>query len=693
MEKDSTELVNNLLFYSLHGLTVIPLEENTKKPKINDWPKAKTFKALEALEVNDNIGIKIEKPLFVVDVDDRRLAPLILDEVGPTWTVKSRRGIHVYLKAGEYYPKTSKKSSLIQLLSEGCQVVAPPSIVEGHKYEFTVNPVKTPIAELDDRKVRMLESIIETLAKYENLILEFSKIWTEGHRHLVSLWLMGYLRKANVSISEASVIIKSICLIAKDPEIADRLRCLEDSYRKPVSEIAGISRLKEELAAIVGHEEATNLLSLLPSPPKEDGKEKEHVEYLIGGELIGGKYLAELVEDEGVVKLLVYDFETSSFSVQDSFELDGVTYRPYENIPFKLPSISQNIEEDPTLWYDTLTFIREYYDNPRSEDIYHVLVSAVAWSYFYRDIKVSTPFILFLGPWRSGKTRALEVMASICYKAMSLVDPSEASIFRLVEELEPTLIIDESQIIDRNVRAIMAAAYRFGMKVPRVVDPEAEGLEAIRWYNVFSFIIYASREEPPNDIFSRSVIVHCEKNVRPTRKIIDEEKARLLRTRWLAQKLKLYNKVKVSFEEFKSEDGRLQELISPLLVMATIFGNEEAVKAVERYGRQFEKEINAMESYSDDAVILEAFLELTRSSPNDTPEWILVKDLVDKLNRDLEKPTYTSEYIGKRLTALGFQKKRVHGGKRAYLVDLELLKRLCDRYGIPFYEDLNRVDA
>jgi hypothetical protein len=630
----------------------------------------------------------------VIDIDDRRLAPLILDEVQSTWIVKSRRGIHVYLKAKEYYPKTLKKSSLIQLLSEGCQVVAPPSIVEGHKYEFTMNPVKTSIAILDDYKVRMLESIIETLAKYENLILEFSKIWTEGHRHLVSLWLMGYLRKANVSISEASVIIKSICLIAEDPEIADRLRCLEDSYRKPLNQIAGLSRLKEELAAIVGHEEAARLLSLLPSPPREEeGKQKEHVKYVVGGELIGGKYLAELVEDDGAVKLLVYDFENSSFSIHDSFEFDGVTYRPYENIPFKLPSTPQNIEEDPTLWYDTLAFIKEYYDNPRSEDVYHVLVSAVAWSYFYRDMKASTPFMLFLGPWRSGKTRGLEVMASICYKAMSLVDPSEASIFRLVEELEPTLIIDEAQIIDRNVRAIMAAAYRFGMKVPRVIDPEAEGLEAIRWYNVFSFLIYASREEPPNDIFSRSIIVHCEKNVRPTRKIIDEEAAKHLRTRWLTQKLRLYNKVKVSFEEFKSEDGRLQELISPLLVMATTFGNDEAVKAVERYGRQIEREINSMETTSEDALIVEAFLDLVKSSPNDTPEYILIKDLVDKLNEGQEKLVFSSEYVGRRLTALGFQKKRVHGGRRAYLVDLDLLRRLCDRYNIPFYDDLNRVDA
>jgi hypothetical protein len=58
---------------------------------------------------------------------------------------------------------------------------------------------------------------------------------------------------------------------------------------------------------------------------------------------------------------------------------------------------------------------------------------------------------------------------------MALVDPSEASIFRLIEELRPTLIVDEAQIVDKNVRAIMAAAYRYGTKVPRVIDPRGRG--------------------------------------------------------------------------------------------------------------------------------------------------------------------------------------------------------------------------
>jgi len=403
---------------------------------------------------------------------------------------------------------------------------------------------------------------------------------------------------------------------------------------------------------------------------REEHQEKKSKRCLLGGEILGGRYLVEVVEADGAPKLLVYDLEAGGLGIHEAFEHDGVAYQPYPDLPFKLPGAPERIDVDPTLWRDTLEFIREYYDNPRGEEVYHVMTAGVAWSYFYRDVKASTPFLLYLGPWWSGKTRTLEVMAALCHRAMAIVDPSEASVFRLIEELRPTLIIDEAQIMDKNVRAIMAAAYRYGMKVPGVIDPEEEGLDGIRWYDVFSFIIYTSREEPPNDIFSRSITIHCEKNTRPTRKMIDEERAKQLRTRWLAQRIRLHGRLKITFDEFASEDGRLQELFSPLLVMAQTFGDETAVQAILRYGRLAEQEIHSMETTSDDALILETMLAAINSGQNDAPEYVTVREIVERLNDGLGREAYTPAYVGRRLSALRFRRKRIHGGHVAYIVDM-----------------------
>jgi len=362
--------------------------------------------------------------------------------------------------------------------------------------------------------------------------------------------------------------------------------------------------------------------------------------------------------------------------------VNGLALKPYPELPFKeyLPGIPGAINEDPSLWRDTLEFIREYYDNPRSDDIYHVMTGIVAWSYFCDVMKGSTPYLCFLGPFRSGKTRALEVMAALCYKPMLVVDPSEASLFRLIEEFKPTLFIDEAQILEKNIRAIMASGYRYGVKVPRVIDPESDGLNGIKWFNCFGLKVYACREEPPNDILSRSIVIHCEKNLRQVRRKIDSQRARELRTRWLAQRLRVFDKITITFEEFQSDDGRLQELFSPLVVMAQHFGGEDAVAAIERYGRQTEREIQAMESTSDDALILEKIIEIISESPSDALEVVTNKQLVEKLNQ--EYPGFTPEYLGKRLSALGFERVRVRGGLRAYKIDYDLLARLAKRYNI-----------
>jgi len=413
-------------------------------------------------------------------------------------------------------------------------------------------------------------------------------------------------------------------------------------------------------------------------------QERPRVRYVLGGEVLGDGRVIEIVENDGALKLLAFDPLTCGLQVSESLEVNGLAFKPYPELPFKeyLPGIPEAISEDPSLWRDTLEFIRECYDNPRSEDVYHVMVAVVAWSYFCDIVRGSTPYLCFLGPFRSGKTRALEVMAALCYKPVLAVDPSEASMFRIIEEFRPTLIIDETQIVDKNVRAVMTAGYRFGVKVPRVVDPEADGLEAIRWYDVFGLKIYACREEPPNDIFSRSIIIHCEKHVRHTHQKLDAGKAKELRTRWLAQRLRMLNKITVTFEEFESEDGRLQELFSPLIVMAQLFGGQEAAAAIERYGRQMEREIQAMEATSEDAIILEEIISIISEKRDDAPEVVTNEEIVNQLNNGLQKPAYSPEFIGRRMAALGFEKTRLHGGKIAYKIDYELLARLAKRYNI-----------
>jgi hypothetical protein len=410
---------------------------------------------------------------------------------------------------------------------------------------------------------------------------------------------------------------------------------------------------------------------------KVSEKEKRRTKFTVG-ELLPDGRLIEVVEGP---LLLVY--KDGEIEVYESLEVDGVVYRPPPHIPFPLPGAPAGIGDDGSLWAETKAFISEHFFH-LDDDVYDVLTAAVAWSYFYRDVKASTPYILFLGPWRSGKSRGLEVMEALAYRAIRVVDPSEASLFRCVENFKPTLFIDESQIIDPAVRAVLASGYRYGSKVMRVVDPEAEGFDGIKFFNTYAFVIYASREEPPADIFSRTLTIHCEKNLAPVRKTIDSERAVELRTRWLAQRLRFHDKIKVGFDEFESDDSRLQEIVSPLKAMALFFGGPEAAEAVERYGRKVEKEIRAMESVGPEAEVLSVVVEILGEGPltNDSPV-VSVAEITRRLN-DGGSPAWKPEGVGKILSRLGFEKVRLGGrGLRGYRLDLDRLKRYALRYNIP----------
>jgi hypothetical protein len=137
----------------------IPLKPNSKEPKVEGWNTRAPEDLMREFAENDNVGLSIEPPLFVVDVDDRRLAALIEDDFPRTLTVITRRGLHYYFRVEDTYPQTHKKSRLIQLLSKGCYVVKPPSKVDGHEYKY-LDP-NTPIAALDGKAVEKLRTSAE----------------------------------------------------------------------------------------------------------------------------------------------------------------------------------------------------------------------------------------------------------------------------------------------------------------------------------------------------------------------------------------------------------------------------------------------------------------------------------------------------------------------------------------------------
>jgi len=651
-----------------NNLTLIPLKRDEKRPLIVKWASL-SREELEEFDLKDyegNIGIRIEPPIFVVDVDDRRLAPLILDEVPSTWIVETRRGFHVYLKAENYYPATNKKSRFIQLLAKGCQVVAPPSVVEGHEYRFVRGP-NIEIAELGERKTKMIERIVESFAKHEQLILSFAKLWSEGHRHNLSLWLNGALRKSGVDKFEASVIVKSICLLSQDPELRDRLTALETTYVRRIEEIGAWSYLKRELESIVGPEHAAEILKLMPKIDEETKKEEKARKKKVSGPLVledAGVWVEPIEEGLLVIRgdgcEVCEEFDYGGVKYVKDGWIDGVVVLPPK--PEEIDSVD--------LWNMTREFLETYlwFEDER---FYDLLVCCVAWSYFY-DRNPWTFYVFISGPYGSGKTRLLETLRLLCYRSVLSSIARGPSLYRLIERLSSlTLLIDEVRTKDPDIVDLLRVGYRNNNLIVRT-HREKEGLRKFRTY---CFKVFANVDEPTQDVRERSIRIRMVKSLAPLPKKLDEDLARRIRAGWMYQRIT--KNVVVSGDEYKSEfnDNRVEELFSPIICMAKYF-NPNVVGKIKQLLREFENERDEELRDTLESEIVEELLKLVEKEPE--RDFVSVGELVTLLGNQ-----YSNQKIGRCMARLGFM--RVRRGslrERGYILEKSKILKLGHIYRV-----------
>ena len=648
-------------FYLDQNFTIIPLRPGAKEPRVNAWTSKGVGDLMNELREGDNIGIRLCQPYFVVDVDDRRLAALIVDDFPTTLTVETRRGFHFYFKTEAAYPKTAKKSRLIQILAEGCYVVAPPSRVEGHEYKF-LDP-KASITPLDGRQVEKLERIIAALANYEELIKAFAEVWSEGHRHNLSLWFNGALRKAGIPKFEAAVILKSVCLLAGDNELNDRLRALSDTYNKEVGEIAAWSTLKDELSAVAGPHKAKEILALLPSRKEREGPCEQKA--VLSLKLPDGVVLEAVGVMNGLneydPKLLVLG--PSGFTLSDTFEVDGVELKarhpktyPYEPYVIEDFNVKTRVELVELVWAEVEKFIDA---EPHEKGLFTAFIILSYLQEFFEAL----PYLYLLGDCASGKSHLLQLFQHLCYRPLYGVSIPAADIYTYLEDDVPlTLLEDEFQGSERDTEKmkIFKAGYKKCGKVPRVTLLERG--RRIDYYNVFGLKAVASEELVANKGFlERCLIVEMVEGF-PAKDHYDSSDR--LRFRWLrGELLKMRMNILAGREALPSLTlewlkGRDRELYLPLL---TVLAGTALYDLVENdIKTRIEARMRERTS-SLEAVICRAAVEVIDRETLEVKFSSLWGKLLNDLGGEEDRPPHTTLAApsrGMHTTTFGYISKR-----------------------------------
>lgn len=168
-------------------------------------------------------------------------------------------------------------------------------------------------------------------------------------------------------------------------------------------------------------------------------------------------------------------------------------------------------------------------------------VAVVLWiahAYLVEQFAQSPILSITSAVMQSGKTRLLDAIELLVPRPWRLIMPSEAVVFRKIEQDSPTLMLDEADAVFgsrrdfEGLRAMLNAGNRPGTRVPRVA---AEG----RSFRLIEFSIYCAKViaglgNVPPTVADRSIPVRLERRVRsehvePFRQQKADERARPIR--------------------------------------------------------------------------------------------------------------------------------------------------------------------
>jgi hypothetical protein len=372
-----------------------------------------------------------------------------------------------------------------------------------------------------------------------------------------------------------------------------------------------------------------------------------------------------------------------------SFSHGDVHFLPLERVPWLQVHLPRDYYCEERLFSEIRGFFMEHLD-VADDTLYDVYSCFVLASWRPEDFNV-VPYLFFLGPLASGKTRALECFHRLCYRAVMASSMSAASLFRALEAWHPTLLLDETEVYSRKemveVLALLNSGYRRGQYAIRVEKVKG-GNPQIAVFDTFGFKVLAGTEELAASLQSRCIVTKMSKAVKPVKLFIDEEKAQELRDKLLMYRFKsLGRNNNEAFSDFESfPNARVLELFISLLTVAP--SNNIRQRLMDYMAEMVQNRLNE-EQASIEARVFESILKCEDKVENGR---LSTQAVTEVFNEGLpEKEKVSSRLIGRVIARLGFEKCKIsRGGLAGFYWNSKLVERLKMRYGLdspetPFY--------
>jgi DNA primase catalytic core len=277
--------------------------------------------------------------------------------------------------------------------------------------------------------------------------------------------------------------------------------------------------------------------------------------------------------------------------------------------------LQSNIGGDLMKTYtDILQTLRYYLDFP-DPNTFAYLTAWIVGTYFH-PIFNYYPYLHFSGTKNVGKSKTMKLMSCLCFNGTMSVSISNASQFRIIEALRPTLFLDESEDLDQKVasekRALLLGGYEAGSAVLRT-EKEGDAFKVKRMGN-YGPRAFASIEGLDDTLASRTVQIEMKRSYEAA---IKEREVNLkslafqsLRDDLFLVTMTCRTAVRDIYHTLEKPGGiefgdREYNLFKPILAIGRATGRDEVVNALIDFGNSaYERKVAQYNETAEENVLL-----------------------------------------------------------------------------------------
>lgn len=238
-----------------------------------------------------------------------------------------------------------------------------------------------------------------------------------------------------------------------------------------------------------------------PTPPEEKDEDEEDKEKRGVSYILDDGSLVEMLYDKKKHKSQLAIYKGGTVTLEEKVKIgDSMWFRPLkanqgilETGFLSLPSEVGKYQSNEELYLEVRAFIERYV---KLTDAFLTVVAVYVFTTWVYDKFHTVPYLRVTGLWGTGKTRVLDVVGRLCYKAIFAGGSSSTSaLFRTLNFTNGTLVFDEAELSEKEsteMRQILRQGFSANSPVTRT-ERNNKGMFYTETFDVFGPKIMASQ--------------------------------------------------------------------------------------------------------------------------------------------------------------------------------------------------------